>query len=193
MGGRVGDALAIVDLLLAEGVHATIFMTGAMADNRWTEAGRQVLATIRAHPTALTIGNHSYSHPDFRTLDQAEMREELMRAEAALTARCSVSPRPLFRPPEGGVDANVLAGVGAAGYAFTIKWDVDTIDWKLEQDGGPSADQIVAKVLDKVGNGSIVLMHAGGYNTYAALPRILTGLQARGFQLVTVRELLGLG
>ena len=47
MGGRVGDALAIVDWLVDHDVHATIFMTGAMADNPNTDAGRQVLGDRR--------------------------------------------------------------------------------------------------------------------------------------------------
>ena len=43
MGGRVGDALAILDYLVDHRIHATFFMTGSMADNRNTDAGRQVL------------------------------------------------------------------------------------------------------------------------------------------------------
>ena len=50
MGGRVGDALAIVDWLVDHEVHATIFMTGAMADNPNTDAGRQVLASSTPIP-----------------------------------------------------------------------------------------------------------------------------------------------
>src|SRR6516225_4101153 len=46
MGGRVGDALAIVDWLVDHQVHASIFMTGAMADNVNTDAGRTVLAMV---------------------------------------------------------------------------------------------------------------------------------------------------
>ena len=51
MGGRVGDALAIVDWLIEHDVHATVFMTGAMADNPNTDAGRKVLSIIEAIPT----------------------------------------------------------------------------------------------------------------------------------------------
>ncbi len=68
MGGRVGDALAIVDWLVSHDVHATTFMTGAMADNQYTDAGREVLGIIDALPGLLTLGNHSYTHRDFRTL-----------------------------------------------------------------------------------------------------------------------------
>jgi peptidoglycan/xylan/chitin deacetylase (PgdA/CDA1 family) len=193
MGGRVGDALAIVNWLVAHEVHATVFMTGAMADNKNTDAGRQVLAIIDAHPGLLTLGNHSYSHPDFRTLTAAEMQSELRRTEAAIAPYCGQDPRPFFRPPYGSYDVDVLAAVGAAGYSRTILWDIDTIDWRpvANDPPGPTADQIVAKVLDNAQGGSIVLMHLGGYETYDALPRIVLGLRDAGFDLVTLDELFG--
>ena len=48
-------------------------------------------------------------------------------------------------------------------------WDVDTIDWKPIADGGPTAQQIATKVVGNAGDGSIVLMHLGGYETLEAL------------------------
>ena len=193
MGGRVGDALAIVDWLVDHDVHATIFMTGAMADNRNTDAGRQVLAIIDAHPDLLTLGNHSYTHRDFRTLSASEIRDELRRTETAIAPYCSQDPRPFFRPPNGGYDAEVLAAVGAAGYRYTVTWDLDTIDWRpIKNDPpGPTADQIVAKVLGNAEGGSIVLMHLGGYQTFKALPRIVQGLEASGYDLVTLHQMAG--
>ena len=167
-------------------------MTGAMADNPNTEAGRAVLRTIDAHPGLLTLGNHSYGHPDFRTLSAGAIKDELARTAAAIAPYCDQDPRPYFRPPFGGQDADVLAAVGAAGYRFTVMWDVDTIDWRpIKNDPpGPTADQIVKKVLSRAQGGSIVLMHLGGFETFEALPRIVDGLQAAGFDLVTLDELL---
>ncbi len=193
MGGRVGDALAIVDWLIDHGVHATIFMTGAMADNVNTAAGRKVLARIEDHPDLFTLGNHSYSHPDFRTLTASEMVAELERTEDAIRPYCTQDPEPFFRPPYGGYDADVLAAVGAAGYSRTVMWDVDTIDWRpvANDPPGPTTDEIVAKVLTGAQGGSIVLMHLGGYNTYAALPGIVAGLGAAGYVLADLDQLLG--
>ena len=194
MGGRVGDALSIMDWLVDHRVHASVFMTGAMAANPNTDAGRQVLGIIDAHSGQFTLGNHSYTHRDFRTLTAAEIRDELRRTEAAIAPYCGQALPPFFRPPNGGWDADVLASVGAAGYRDTITWDIDTIDWRptsARPTPGPTADQIVSKVLANARGGSIVLMHLGGYNTYAALPRVVDGLRARGFDLVTLDELLG--
>jgi peptidoglycan/xylan/chitin deacetylase (PgdA/CDA1 family) len=166
-------------------------MTGAMAENRNTDAGRQVLAIIDAQPDLFTLGNHSYTHRDFRTLPAGEIRDELRRSEVAIAPYCSQDPRPFFRPPNGGYDADVLAAVGAAGYPYTITWDIDTIDWRPIQNDppGPTADQIVAKVLANAHGGSIVLMHLGGYETFEALPRIVEGLTGAGYELVTLDEM----
>ena len=191
MGGRVGDALAIVSWLVDQRVHGTVFMTGAMADNENTDAGRLVLAAVEAHPDLFTIGNHSYTHRDFRTLTPGQIREELRRTEAAVAPRCSQDLRPFFRPPNGGYDADVLAAIGAAGYRDTVTWDLDTIDWRPVKNDppGPTADQIVAKVLGNAEGGSIVLMHLGGYETLEALPRVVEGLRAAGYDLVTLDEM----
>ena len=193
MGGRVGDALAIVDWLVDHDVPATVFMTGAMADNVNTDAGRRVLAMVEAHPELFTLGNHSYTHPDFRTVTAAEIRDELRRTEVAIAPYCSQNLKPFFRPPNGGYDDAVLAAVGGAGYRYTVTWDIDTIDWRpIKNDPpGPTADQIVAKVLDRAQGGSIVLMHLGGYETFEALPRIVNGLGDAGYELVNLDELLG--
>ena len=193
MGGRVGDAPAIVDWLIGHDVHATIFITGAMADNVFTNAGRQVLTRVDAHPELFTLGNHSYSHPDFRDLTPSEMRSELSRTEDAIEPWCEQDPKPFFRPPYGGYDSEVLATVGAAGYAGTVLWEIDTIDWRpIDNDPpGPTADEIVAKVLANAQGGSIVLMHLGGYETYEALPAMVAGLRAAGYDLENLDELLG--
>ena len=192
MGGRVGDALAIVDWLVAHEVHATIFMTGAMANNPNTDAGRRVLGIVEAHPELFTLGNHSYTHRDFRTMTAAEIRDELRRTEAAIAPYCSQNLKPYFRPPNGGYNDAVLAAVGAAGYRYTVTWDIDTIDWRpINNDPpGPTADQIVAKVLSRAQGGSIVLMHLGGYETFEALPRIVSGLRDAGYELVSLDELM---
>ncbi len=191
MGGRVDPALQIMQFLIDHGIKATIFPTGATVESQFTDAGREVLALVDAHPAEFDLGNHSYSHPDFTELSAAEMQAELATTEAAIAKYTDLNPRPLFRPPYGAVDSDVLEGAGEAGYAYTIMWDVDAIDWLPEADGGPTTDDIVNKVVNNAQGGSIVLMHLGGYNTLDALPGVIAGLQARGFEFATVGELIG--
>jgi peptidoglycan/xylan/chitin deacetylase (PgdA/CDA1 family) len=189
MGGRTEPAVQIVTWLRDHGVPATIFVTGSSVDN--TAAGRAVVSIINARPDLFDLGNHSYGHPDLSTRSAAAVADELRRAETAIARYADQSPRPLFRPPYGAWDAEVLAGAGAVGYRWSVLWDVDTIDWKPVRDGGPTADTIVARVLSGAQGGSIVQMPLGGYETLQALPDVVAGLRARGFSLVTLGQLVG--
>jgi peptidoglycan/xylan/chitin deacetylase (PgdA/CDA1 family) len=119
------------------------------------------------------------------------MADQLRSTEEAIQGLIGVSTAPWFRPPYGAWTAAVREGVGAAGWSSLVMWDVDTIDWKGTADGGPTADDIVTKVIANAQNGSIVLMHLGGWHTLEALPDLLAGLKARGLAPVTLTELLG--
>jgi peptidoglycan/xylan/chitin deacetylase (PgdA/CDA1 family) len=187
MGGRLDPALDIMAWLVDHEVHATIFPTGKAGTT--TDVGRRVLTVAAGRSDLFTLGNHSWSHPDFRDLTEEQIREELERTDAALAATAGRSPKPWFRPPYGGVDARVLGVVGRAGYRYTVMWDVDTIDWRPISDGGPTASGMVDKVVDRATGGSIVLMHLGGYETLDALPGIVAGLRAKGLTPVTLAEL----
>jgi peptidoglycan/xylan/chitin deacetylase (PgdA/CDA1 family) len=190
MGGRLEPAVQIMEFLVANQVKATIFPTGAALENQNSNLGREAFAILVANPDLFDLGSHSYNHPDFTTLSAAEIADELARTEAAIAGLGGPSPRPFFRPPFGAVGEAVLEAVGESGYGYTVMWDVDTIDWRPESEGGPTAADIVAKVLENAQGGSIVLMHLGGYNTLAALPEIVRGLRDRGFELATVAEVL---
>ena len=189
MGGRLDPALDIVAWLVDHDVDATIFPTGKTATQ--TAQGRAVLDEVARHRDRFDMGNHSWSHPDFRELDDAAMRSQLEQTDRAIVAAIAMDTKPWFRPPFGGLDEQVPAVVGSAGWDYVVLWDIDTIDWRPESDGGPTADDIVTKVVDRAQHGSIVLMHLGGFNTLEALPGILSGLDAKGLRPVTLSEMFG--
>lgn len=191
MGGRIGEALAIMTWLRDNGVAATIFMTGAMADSDATDAGRQVLARVDARPDLFDLGNHSYSHPHMTAMPAAAMVDEIQRTETAIARHAASSPKPFFRPPYGESNATLVSAAASVGYRYSVMWDIDTIDWKPISDGGPTAAQIVDKVVSRAQGGSIVLMHLGGFETLDALPGIVAGLRARGLEPVTLGTMFG--
>ena len=191
MGGRTDPAVAIVDWLIEHDVPATIFPTGEVLSG--TPPGRAVMARIAAHPDLFAVGNHTWDHPDLRTLDAAAVVDQLTRSEDAVENAIGRSTKPFFRPPYGGHDAEVRAAAGSAGWAYTVLWDIDTLDWRATADGGPTAEDIAAKVLSRAEGGSIVLMHLGGYHTLDALPGIVSGLRDRGLVPVTLPVMLGVG
>jgi peptidoglycan-N-acetylglucosamine deacetylase len=90
---------------------------------------------------------------------------------------------PLMRPPYG--HANLATQSALTGLGLRIvKWDVDTRDWEA----GVTWEMVRDTALTAT-NGSIVLMH-DHQTTVDALPSIISGLRSRGFELVTVTELL---
>jgi peptidoglycan/xylan/chitin deacetylase (PgdA/CDA1 family) len=191
MGGRLDPALEIVGWLVEHDIQATVFPTGKTGTT--TAVGKQVLEEAAAHPDVFSIGNHSWDHPDFRDLDAAAIEDQLVRTETAIDATVGRSTKPFFRPPYGGQDRETRDVAGRLGWAFTVMWDVDTIDWKPVAEGGPTTNDIVARVLARAQGGSIILMHLGGYNTLEALPGIVDGLRTRGLEPVTLDRLLGTG
>jgi peptidoglycan/xylan/chitin deacetylase (PgdA/CDA1 family) len=188
MGGRLDPAVAIVQWLIDHDVHATLFPTGKSGTQ--TAQGLAAKQLAAEHPELFDVGNHSWDHPDFRDLTAAQMADQLTSMEAAIAPILGTT-KPWFRPPYGGYNDAVRAGVGAAGWKHLVMWDVDMIDWRPVADGGPTAADMVAKLRDKGQGGSIVLMHLGGWNTLEALPGMLSALEDMGLVPVTLKEMLG--
>ena len=203
MGGRMDPAVDIMNFLVANEVCATIFATGVMSE---TAQGREVMAIIRAHPELFEIANHTMYHCDLvrggggsptsapcqtggaPTADF--IKTELTDAEAILGAGTGQNPQPYWRPPYGSINDAVLQVAASVGYTKTFLWDIDTVDWKPISDGGPTAEQIAAKVVGNAVNGSNVLFHLGGFETLEALRLIVPGLRDRGFTLTSLSDLL---
>ena len=90
----------------------------------------------------------------------------------------------LFRCPYGEYDDNVISTVQRMGMT-AVQWDTDSLDWKEL-----TAPEIFKRVTGKVQPGSIVLFHNAGLHTPEALPSIIEFLQAEGYAIVPVTDLL---
>ena len=202
MGGRMDPAVEIMNFLVANRICATIFATGVMSQ---TPQGQQVMAIIRANPGLFEIANHTMYHCDLARggggspstgpcaggpFSADRVRKELTDAEAILAAGTGQNPRPYWRPPYGSLSQGVIDAAASVGYTKTFMWDIDTVDWKPMSDGGPSAEQIAAKVINGSVNGSNVLFHLGGYETLDSLRLIVPGLRDRGFTITSLSDLL---
>jgi peptidoglycan/xylan/chitin deacetylase (PgdA/CDA1 family) len=203
MGGRLDPALSIVQFLIDNQVCTTIFPTGAMSQS---PVGQQVLALIRAHPELFELGNHTMHHCDLVRGGAGSpttapcstggapsadfIRRQMTDAAAILKAGTGMDPVPYWRPPYGSYNQAVLNAVASVGYTKTFMWDIDTIDWKPTSQGGPTAAQIAAKVVNNAVSGSNVLMHLGGYETLGALPTMVSGLRSRGFTTTSLSDML---
>jgi peptidoglycan/xylan/chitin deacetylase (PgdA/CDA1 family) len=174
--GPVGATAKVLSLLRKKHVHATFFVLGAQA---------------RAHPAIVrrmladgnAVGNHSWNHPQFWHLSKSAIRHQLARTDAVLKRITGKRPV-MVRPPYGEFNAKVRSVARAHGQELVL-WDVDPQDWKDRK-----AKTVVKRVLKHARRGSIILTHDVWPSTRHAYGRIIDGLKARGFTLVTVPQLL---
>jgi peptidoglycan/xylan/chitin deacetylase (PgdA/CDA1 family) len=165
------DVLRILHRMHA---RATFFELGQQVAS-YPSYSRRILAA--GHE----IGNHSYDH------DFLPSSSNIRRSSRRIKAATGFTPC-LFRPPYGAVNSSLERVVGDNGME-SVNWDVDTTDWKL-----PGSAAIRSTIIHDVRPGSIVLMHDGGGprgGTVDALAGAISGLRHRGYELVTVSELLG--
>jgi peptidoglycan/xylan/chitin deacetylase (PgdA/CDA1 family) len=163
-------------------VTSTFFITGKFVHDH-ADCAAEV--TKHGHE----VGNHTWSHLNLTQQSDDVVRDEIMRAERAITQASGQSPRPRWRAPYGVRDERVLKIGANLGYR-SIYWTLDS------QDGVEPAktaqfliDRITSKS-DAELDGAIILMHVGVRSTADALPAIIANLQERGFRLVTVSKLL---
>jgi hypothetical protein len=182
------DALSYLE---THHIHATLFMTGM-----WAEVHPTLAHQLAANPN-FEIGDHSYSHPAFHTpcyrldgVSRAEQATQIQQAQQAIQRSTGVLPR-YFRFPGGCYDKQALDLVHAAGL-IPVQWNVNSIDAF-----NTYPQQIAWTVLSAVKPGSIVVMHLHGRanapSTGQALRLIIPELEKRGYQFVTVGELLAAG
>ena len=159
-------------------VRATFFAIGYLAN----EYPALVRNELRA---GMTVGNHSYNHPEVPHFDRLPPR--LLADEMTLGAqslrRAGASPM-LFRPPGGSFSPALVRAAEQRGERIVL-WSVDPRDWQTDA----SARQIARNVLAAVRPGSIIGLHDGGGDrsaTVAALPAIVKGIRRRGLRLVAL-------
>jgi cellulose synthase/poly-beta-1,6-N-acetylglucosamine synthase-like glycosyltransferase/peptidoglycan/xylan/chitin deacetylase (PgdA/CDA1 family)/spore germination protein YaaH len=188
----------ILDVLKREHAPAAFFLIGIQADKYGS-------LTKRIYDEGHEIGNHSFTHPDISNISKSFMRLELNLTERLFASRLGIRTI-LFRPPysidqEPDIADQVrpLEVTQDMGYV-AIGQRIDPNDWR--DNPHRSAEQIRDAVMKDLPPcnpndqlcGNIILLHDGGGDrreTVRALPMIIEGLRARGYEIVPLHELLG--
>ncbi|EGL36755.1 polysaccharide deacetylase [Oribacterium sp. oral taxon 108 str. F0425] len=127
------------------------------------------------------IGNHSYDHDiHLSSKGQDYIRNEFDKTDDAVEKAAGVRPA-LVRLPGGNISNDVKAVVKKP----LIFWSIDTEDWRSRD-----AEKTQNSILSQVKDGDIVLMHALYLSTAQACKTVIPELHARGYQLVTVSEMI---
>ncbi|MEQ6375375.1 polysaccharide deacetylase family protein [Bacillaceae bacterium S4-13-56] len=136
---------AMLQALKDQKVKATFFIEG-----KWAQEHEEDVKLILEE--GHEIGNHAYNHPDLRTKSISEIRQQLEQTNEILESITGEVPT-LFAPPSGAFTQDVVEVASSLGME-TILWTADTIDWKK-----PTEHVMIKRVMDKIDNGTLILMH----------------------------------
>ncbi|GAB1645686.1 polysaccharide deacetylase family protein [Krasilnikovia sp. MM14-A1259] len=178
---------AVVDELQRTRTPATFFLAG-----KWVEAYPALTRRIAADP-GFELASHSWAHEGFRagcyglgTIARDGMAADVERSFQVL-GRFTDHPSRYFRFPGGCYDKAALAAIAPVGCTVVEYDDVSGDAF------GSDPRRIAADTVAQARPGSIVVLHiteANAPKTAQALPSIIKQLRDRGFQLVTLGDLL---
>ena len=91
-----------------------------------------------------------------------------------------------YRPPQGKYSTENLQQAHALGYK-TILWSLAYVDWYV--DDQPTAEEAYAKLLPRIHDGAIVLLHSTSATNAAILDELLTKWEDMGYQFASLDQL----
>jgi len=159
----------------AANAKVTFFVTG-----KWAEKNPELLKQMAKE--GHSIQNHGYKHCHFNSLAPGEGSSEIKQAEDIIYQTIGQKST-YFASPYGEYNPNVVKAATDINYKL-IMWSVDTIDWQR-----PDPATIVNRVMKKVHNDAIILMHPTE-PTVKALPDLLKQLQEEKYQMLSIDKVV---
>ena len=179
-GYENGCTPAILDALKKHNAPACFFVVGNFIDTapelvkRMTEEGH-------------IVGNHTLHHPDMSSIaDKAAFTAELTGLEEKFTALTGQPMQKFYRPPQGKFSEENLKQAQELGYT-TVFWSLAYVDWYT--DNQPTNEQAFSKLLPRIHNGAIVLLHSTSTTNARILDELLTKWEQAGYQFGSISEL----
>ena len=163
----------LLDGLKERGVRASFFLLG-----QCVRGNEEIVKRMREE--GHLIGNHTFSHRDLTALGEEEAESEVIRTGNAIYGAAGVYPS-LVRPPFGRWPDRLEFRVTM----IPVLWTLDSRDWALKD-----AQAVADEVLDRAEPGDIILMHDCYETSVEAALRVIDGLSARGYEFVTVDDLI---
>lgn len=176
--GDPAQLYKILDILDQFGVRTTFFMQGEWV-KQYPEATQEIAR--RGHE----LGNHSWTHQDFKPLTAAEVAKELEDTEALVKELTGQTTKPYFRPPYGSRSDVSIKTAYELGWT-TIIWTYGADEWRE----GATAQTIYDNVFGNAAPGALYYTHTDRQIIIDALPRVLQAFQDAGYALVSAGEIL---
>ena len=179
-GYENGYTDAILDALKKHRAPAAFFVVGNMV-----ETAPDVVR--RMAQEGHIVGNHTFHHPDMSAIaDQAAFQKELdSLAQLYQQTTGRTMPR-YYRPPQGKYNLENLKQAQALGYQ-TIFWSLAYVDWYV--DDQPTPEQAFSKLLPRIHDGAIVLLHSTSRTNAEILDQLLTRWEDMGYTFASLDQL----
>ena len=172
-GFENGNTAAILDALKKHNAPAAFFLVGNYLETAPDLVRRMV---AEGH----TVGNHTLSHPDMSQIsDPAAFQKELEGVEELYQEITGQEMSKLYRPPQGKFSIENLKQAQALGYT-TCFWSLAYVDWY--SDNQPTKEQAFDKLLPRIHNGAIVLLHSTSESNAQIMDELLTKWEQAGYR-----------
>lgn len=159
--------------LKERGVSATFFLLG-----KEVEQYPDIVAEIQTE--GHLIGTHSYEHVNLNNLSDAAAIAQVNKTNQAIYEITGEYPE-YIRPPFGSWKPNLDYETEM----IEVLWDIDPLDWKTS-----NSEVIAKRVIDKVEENDIILLHDASESSVKAAFKIIDALEKEGYTFVTVEEIL---
>lgn len=170
----------ILDTLKKHNAKAAFFLVGNYIEKNADLVRRMV---DEGH----TVGNHTMHHYDMSKIgDKATFTKELQALEALFKEATGKDLPKFYRPPQGIYSEDNLKMAQELGYK-TVFWSLAYVDWN--QDAQPSKEQAFSKLLPRIHNGAVVLLHSTSQTNAEILDELLSKWEEQGYSFGTVEEL----
>ena len=183
-GYENGNTEPILDALKKHDVKATFFVVG-----NFLETSPEIVKRMIAE--GHTVGNHTYHHWDMSKIGEMEQfRQELESLEMLYRDTTGQELAKFYRPPQGIYSEKNLEMAQQLGY-HTVFWSLAYVDWL--QDDQPTSEQAYAKLIPRIHNGAVVLLHSTSQTNAAILDSLLTRWEEMGYSFGEISELFPAG
>lgn len=179
-GYENGCTAQILDTLRKHQVPAAFFLVGNYLERNPELVQRMV---EEGH----TVGNHTWHHPDMSKIeDLASFRQELELVEEKFREITGQELPRYYRPPQGDFSESNLKMAQELGYR-TIFWSLAYADWN--NDDQPTAEEAFSKLIPRVHNGAVILLHSTSATNAAILDELLTRWEDLGYSFAPISAL----
>ena len=179
-GYENGNTAKILDTLKAHNVPAAFFLVGNYIEKNADLVRRMV---EEGH----IVGNHTMHHPDMSKISEKEAFEKELKDLEELFHRTTGKDLPkYYRPPQGIYSEENLQLAKELGYR-TVFWSLAYADWN--NDAQPTAQQAFDKLLPRIHNGAVVLLHSTSKTNGEILDDLLTKCEDMGYTFGNLEEL----